>query len=84
VLPVAVHGSEHVRRGWRIRPRKVRLRAGRPMTFPQTDHPSPGLAATVTERIWPNIELQWGWLGGEPPPRQAEVVRQVERARSAA
>ena len=27
VLPVAVIGSEQVRRGWRIRPRKVRLRA---------------------------------------------------------
>src|SRR6185503_19496110 len=47
VLPVAVHGSEHVRDGWKIRPRKVRLRAGRPMTFPRTENPSPSLAATV-------------------------------------
>ena len=31
VLPVAVHGSEHVRDGWKIRPRKVRLRAGKPL-----------------------------------------------------
>jgi glycerol-3-phosphate dehydrogenase (NAD(P)+) len=84
VVPVAVHGSEYVRRGWRIRPRKVRLRAGRPLTFPQTDRPSPALAATVTERIWPNIELQWGWLGGEPPARLTEVIREVERARRAA
>jgi glycerol-3-phosphate dehydrogenase (NAD(P)+) len=74
VLPVAVHGSEYVRRGWRIRPRKVRLRAGQPMAFPQTEHPSPALAATVTERIWPNIELQWEWLGGLPPLRKAAVV----------
>jgi 1-acyl-sn-glycerol-3-phosphate acyltransferase len=74
VLPVAVTGSEHVRRGWRIRPRKVKLRAGRPMTFPRTDHPSPALAATVTDRIWPNIELQWEWLGGLPPLRKAAVV----------
>src|SRR4051794_27407853 len=71
VLPVAVQGSEHVRRGWRIRPRKVRLRAGTPLTFPRTERPSPALAATVTDRIWPNIELQWEWLGGVPPPRQA-------------
>src|SRR5690242_11527550 len=28
VAPFAVHGSEHVRRGWRIRPRKVKLRVG--------------------------------------------------------
>ena len=74
VVPVAVHGSEHVRRGWRIRPRKVKLRAGRPMTFPRTEHPSPALAATVTERIWPNIELQWEWLGGLPPLRKAAVI----------
>ena len=40
--PFAVHGTEQVRRGWRIRPRKVKLRVGRPMTFPRTEHPSPG------------------------------------------
>ena len=34
VLPVAVHNTEQARRGWRIRPRKVKIRAGRPMTFP--------------------------------------------------
>jgi glycerol-3-phosphate dehydrogenase (NAD(P)+) len=74
VVPVAVLGTEHVRRGWRIRPRKVKLRAGRAMTFPRTDHPSPALAATVTQRIWPNIELQWEWLGGLPPLRKAAVI----------
>ncbi len=74
VLPVAVHGTEHVRRGFRIRPRKVRLRAGTLMTFPQTERPSPQLAATVTDRIWPNIELQWEWLGGLPPLRKAAVI----------
>src|ERR687891_2394351 len=74
VVPIAVHGSEHVRRGWRIRPRKVKLRVGRPMRFPRTEHPSPGLAATVTARIWPTIELQWEWLGGLPPLRKAAVI----------
>ena len=74
MLPVAVQGSEEVRRGWRIRPRKVKLRAGTPLTFPRTERPSPGLAATVTERIWPNIELQWEWLGGLPPLRKAAVI----------
>ncbi len=74
VLPVAVQGSEQVRRGWRIRPRKVRLRAGKPITFPRTDKPSPALAANVTDRIWPNIELQWEWLGGLPPLRKAAVI----------
>jgi glycerol-3-phosphate dehydrogenase (NAD(P)+) len=74
VLPIAVQGSEEVRRGWRIRPRKVRLRAGKPITFPRTGRPSPALAANVTDRIWPNIELQWEWLGGLPPLRKAAVI----------
>ncbi len=75
VLPVAVLGTEHVRRGgWRIRPRKVRLRAGKAVAFPQTENPSPSLAATVTGRIWPSVELQWEWLGGLPPMRKAAVV----------
>jgi glycerol-3-phosphate dehydrogenase (NAD(P)+) len=74
VLPVAVCGTERVRRGWRIYPRKVRLRMGRPLTFPRSEHPSPALAATVTERIWPNIELQWEALGGLPPVRRAAVI----------
>src|SRR5512133_1266455 len=30
VIPIAVFGTEKVRRGWRIRPHKVRIRAGRP------------------------------------------------------
>ena len=35
VVPIAMIGTEDIRRGWRIRPRKVRLRAGRPDAFPQ-------------------------------------------------
>ena len=74
VVPVAVLGTEHVRDGWKIRPRKVRLRLGRAMTFPRSERPSPALAATVTARIWPNIELQWEALGGLPPMRRAAVI----------
>jgi glycerol-3-phosphate dehydrogenase (NAD(P)+) len=74
VLPVAVSGSENVRRGLRIRPRKVRIRVGRPMSFPQSENPSPALAASVTSRIWPNIELQWEDIGGLPPMRRAAVI----------
>jgi glycerol-3-phosphate dehydrogenase (NAD(P)+) len=74
VLPVAVQGTERVRLGWRIYPRKVKLRMGRPQTFPRSERPSPALAATVTARIWPNIELQWEDLGGLPPVRRAAVI----------
>jgi len=74
VIPTAVIGTEHVRRGWRIRPRKVRVRLGRAMTFPQAEEPSPALAETVTARIWPNVQLQWEDLGGLPPMRRAAVI----------
>jgi 1-acyl-sn-glycerol-3-phosphate acyltransferase len=74
VVPVAVIGTEAIRRGWRIRPHHVRLRAGRPLTFPRVEQPSPNLAKAVTDRIWPCIALQWEWLGGLPPVRRAAVV----------
>src|SRR5688572_15227377 len=74
VLPVAVQGTEEVRRGWRFRPRKVKVRAGRALTFPRTESPSPTLANSVGARIWPVIELQWEWLGGLPTLRKAAVI----------
>jgi glycerol-3-phosphate dehydrogenase (NAD(P)+) len=74
VVPAAVLGTEHVRRGWRIRPRKVKVRLGKAITFPRATRPSPGLAETVTARIWPSVELQWEAMGGLPPMRRAAVI----------
>jgi 1-acyl-sn-glycerol-3-phosphate acyltransferase len=69
VAPVAVNGTDGVRRGWRIRPRKVRLRVGRPLRYPTVEHCSPALAGAVTDRIWACVRLQWDWLGGTQPQR---------------
>jgi glycerol-3-phosphate dehydrogenase (NAD(P)+) len=74
VLPTAVFGTEHVRRGWRIRPRKVAVRLGRAIRFPRATEPSQALAEKVTERIWPNVLLQWEAMGGLPPMRRAAVI----------
>jgi glycerol-3-phosphate dehydrogenase (NAD(P)+) len=74
VVPTAVFGSEHVRRGWRLRPRQVRVRLGKSMTFPTVAEPSPPLAESVTARIWPNVLLQWEEMGGLPPMRRAAVI----------
>ncbi len=74
VVPVAIIGTEAIRKKWRIRPHKVRVRVGRALTFPQVENASPQLAAAVTDRIWPNVMLQWEWLGGLPPLRRAAVV----------
>src|SRR5579884_1097661 len=74
VVPIAILGTEDIRRGWRIRPRKVRLRAGRPLHFPTVQNASPTLAGAVTDRIWPCVMLQWEWLGGMPPIRRAAII----------
>jgi 1-acyl-sn-glycerol-3-phosphate acyltransferase len=74
VLPTAVYGSEHVRRVWRIRPRQVRVRLGKAMTFPRVEQPTAPLAESVTGRIWPNVLLQWEEMGGLPPMRRAAVI----------
>ncbi len=74
VVPIAIIGSERARRGWRIRPVKVKVRCGPPLTFPRAERASKRLALEVTERIWPCVELQWEWLGGLPALRRAVVV----------
>ncbi|MDX6667897.1 MAG: glycerol-3-phosphate dehydrogenase, partial [Solirubrobacteraceae bacterium] len=74
VVPIAVIGTEAIRRGWRIRPHKVSIRAGRALRFPQVENPSKALATAVTDRIWPCVMLQWEWLGGLPPLRRAAVI----------
>jgi len=84
VEPVAVIGSDAVRRGWRIRPRRVSLRVGPPLRYPTVDSCSPALAAGVTERIWACVSLQWEWLGGAktigPAPVQETSRGEVSRA----
>jgi 1-acyl-sn-glycerol-3-phosphate acyltransferase len=74
VVPVAVIGTEAIRRGWRIRPHKVRIRAGRALSFPQVQDPSKELARAVTDRIWPCVMLQWEWLGGLAPVRRVAII----------
>jgi len=74
VVPVAIIGTENVRKGILVRPHKVRVRIGSPVTFPRVEHASPQVAAAVTDRIWPNVMLQWEWLGGLPPLRRAAVI----------
>ena len=84
VVPVSVLGTEAVRRGWLIRPGRVRIRCGRPLRFPRVESPSPQLAGAVTERVWPCVMLQWEWLGGLPPLRPPTVVPAAESRTRAA
>ncbi|HEY3759346.1 MAG TPA: lysophospholipid acyltransferase family protein [Solirubrobacteraceae bacterium] len=75
VVPVALTGTEDVRRGWRIRPRKVRIRCGAPLGFPAVEHPSPALAAAVTARVWARVDLQWEWLRSGAPTGPTSIAR---------
>jgi glycerol-3-phosphate dehydrogenase (NAD(P)+) len=81
VAPIAVIGTEEVRRGWRIRPRRVRLRVGAPLLFPTVERCSPALAASVTARIWACVSLQWAWLGGAVAPRDEDEPARAASAR---
>jgi 1-acyl-sn-glycerol-3-phosphate acyltransferase len=84
VVPLAVIGTEDVRSGWRIRPRRVRIRCGPALRFPTVQAPSRALGAAVTARVWACVSLQWEWLGGAKAPRTlAERVNGRERAHAA-
>jgi 1-acyl-sn-glycerol-3-phosphate acyltransferase len=76
VVPVAITGTEDIRDGWRIRPRRVTIRCGRALMFPHLVEGSatPQAAQEVTSRIWSCVQLQWEWLGGMAPIRTAAVI----------
>jgi glycerol-3-phosphate dehydrogenase (NAD(P)+) len=78
VVPVAVLGTEAVRRGLWIRPHRVSVRCGSPLRYPQLENPSPARAGAVTERIWARVVVQWDWLGGAMP-EPAYAPTRVER-----
>jgi glycerol-3-phosphate dehydrogenase (NAD(P)+) len=80
IIPVALIGTETIRRGWRIRPRKVRVRAGRELHFPHVDVSTPAAAGIVTERVWACVKLQWAWLGGAVESEPAAVRETVHAA----
>jgi 1-acyl-sn-glycerol-3-phosphate acyltransferase len=84
VVPVAVIGTEDVRRGWRIRPRKVTIRCGRPLGFPIVEQPSPAIALGVAQRIWACVSLQWEWLGGVSAAHSEEIPRESSRRQARA
>jgi glycerol-3-phosphate dehydrogenase (NAD(P)+) len=76
IVPVAILGTEDIRRGWLIRPRRVTIRCGTALTFPRPldRAPRPGLAQEITNRVWSCVALQWEYLGGLAPIRRAVVV----------
>ena len=82
VVPIALKGTEGARRGWRIRPVRVNVRCGPPLSYPRVGRASAHLATEVTARIWPCVELQWAWLGG-PIRSEPEPAAPTEKLRVA-
>ena len=76
IVPVAILGTEDIRRGWRVRPRRVTVRCGRTLTFPRPldREPRHGLAQEIANRVWSCVALQWEYLGGLPPIRRVVVI----------
>jgi glycerol-3-phosphate dehydrogenase (NAD(P)+) len=80
VVPIAVIGTERIRKGILLRPFKIRARAGMPMQFERAEQSTPEQAAAAVERIWQRVSLQWEWLGGTP---STPLVGQPEMASAA-
>jgi 1-acyl-sn-glycerol-3-phosphate acyltransferase len=65
VIPVAIIGTQDIRKGILIRPRKVRVSAARPLEFHREEQSSPELAESVTAEVWQEVSALWESLGGE-------------------
>lgn len=62
VVPVAIHGSERVRRWRRFRFPKVTVRFGEPLSFPVESEPSRERQLEVAERIFAPVREMYGEL----------------------
>jgi 1-acyl-sn-glycerol-3-phosphate acyltransferase len=72
VVPVAMIGTEAVRKGILIRPKKIRVRIGNALQFPHVEEATSQLAAAVTDRIWPNVMRHKPGHGRIPDHRPAQ------------
>ena len=76
VVPVAVIGTEAIRKGWRIRPHKVRIRVGAPAHLPD----GPGAVAHARRRRHrPHLALRDAAVGVARRPAAAAPRRRHRR-----
>jgi glycerol-3-phosphate dehydrogenase (NAD(P)+) len=80
VIPLAIIGTQDIRNGLLIRPHRVRVIAGSPLTFTSEPQSSPELAESVTAEVWQAVSVLWESLGGAPT---VQHLTQVELARAA-
>jgi glycerol-3-phosphate dehydrogenase (NAD(P)+) len=66
VIPLAINGTEDVRSGILLRPRKIRVVAGSPLELTREEPSSPELAESVTAEVWQAVSALRESLGGAP------------------
>jgi len=72
VIPLAISGTQDIRKGILLRPRRVRVIAGCPLEFSSEQRSSPALAESVTGEVWQAVSALWQSLGGAPATHDLE------------
>lgn len=80
VVPVAIHGSEHVRDAKRrLRIPKVTVQYGEPLTFPQVDHPTREQSQEVADQVFGRVRVMYEALTKQGRRGVLERMRQERR-----
>jgi 1-acyl-sn-glycerol-3-phosphate acyltransferase len=80
VVPIAIHGSQHVREAGRgrISP-KVTVQYGEPMTFTQVAHPTRDQSQAVAEQVFDRVRTMYKALNANGRRGVLEALRQERR-----
>ena len=79
VVPVAIHGSEHVREAKRLRLPKVTVQYGEPLHFGQVDHPTREQSQEVADQVFDRVRTMYGALSKQGRRGVLERLRQERR-----
>jgi glycerol-3-phosphate dehydrogenase (NAD(P)+) len=73
IVPVAIIGTERVRRRFWLAPDKITVRAGAPTEVEADPDFTPNQARELTEQVWQDVERLWRSIGGEPTLQPQEL-----------
>ena len=79
VVPVAIHGSEHVREAKRLRLPKVTVQYGEPLHFGQVDHPTKEQSQEVADQVFDRVRTMYGALSKQGRRGVLERLREERR-----
>ena len=79
VVPVAIHGSEHVREAKRLRLPKVTVQYGEPLHFGQVDHPTKEQSQEVADQVFDRVRNMYGALSKQGRRGVLERLREERR-----